>query len=196
MMHACLSQLMCHPVDKVVQTTTSSMRIAQPSTESEAICMHAGCVFTGQTQLNLDLYNPQCYFKNCTLKTGSTGYGSSPVSFQMSTSAQALWAYSWFPAVAFENMVFDMHMPKNISLVELAYIEGVDATADKHVYSDAPVNVLSGTTGDSSVVQVGGNLDAAAAVTPPLNRPFLSSDDALLKQYQAESVRPPTLRNW
>jgi hypothetical protein len=35
---------------------------------------------------------------------------------------------------------------------------------------------------------VEGNLKAALAVTPPLNRSFLSADDALLKQYQAESV--------
>jgi hypothetical protein len=158
----------------------------------------AGSVFSSST-LRIDMFNGQSYFKDCTVKTVSSGQitvssdsfsGTLPRSpLQLTVSPANGESKAPFAAVALENMSFNL--PKNLPPILIQRNAKPGETADAHVYSDAPVRVflyvLDTDPKNSAVFKVSGNLETASADTP-LNRPFLSADDALLKQYQAESV--------
>jgi hypothetical protein len=145
------------------------------------------------------MFGNQAYFKRCEFKAGPTD----PVTY---TTSEGVWIVPLSPisldmnlrdpgesppflAVAFEDVSFDL--PKGTPPIDMTIPQRGEA-ADKRVYSNTPVGVSVLSDGVSPtnipVVTVEGNLKAALAVTPPLNRSFLSADDSLLKQYQAESV--------
>jgi hypothetical protein len=155
----------------------------------------AGCVFATKDSSAVTLSSSQAYFKRCEFKAGpadpspysfSEGDGFipvSPISLHLGDPSVS----APFPAVAFEGVSFDL--PKGAPPIYLDISQG--EPADKYVYSNTPVRVYvlyPGVSPTNTEVTVEGNLTAALAVTPPLNRPFLSADDALLKQYQDESV--------
>jgi hypothetical protein len=166
-------------------------------------------VFSSTEAPRISLGSTSCYFKGCTIKAAAKGpdtvaysggfgkevYPRSPI--ELSTEYnETVGVFPPFNAVGLEDVTFDV--PKDLPAVLVDAKSSADSEpdvkAEQRVYSDAPVGVfvlLSGVNpNDTVVVKVGGNLDAATAVTPPLNRAFLQAEDALLKQYQAESVRP------
>jgi hypothetical protein len=165
-------------------------------------------VFSSPEAPRISLFSASCYFKGCTIKAAAKGpdnviyssfgtgvYPRSPI--ELSTEYnETVGVFPPFNAVGLEDVTFDV--PKDLPAVVVDAMGSADSEpdvkAEQRVYSDAPVGVfvLLGKVNPNGtvVVKVGGNLDAAAVVTPPLNRAFLQAEDALLKQYQAESVRP------
>jgi hypothetical protein len=156
-------------------------------------------VFSSPVDLQISFDEGQAYFKGCAVKAApkdriETSDGLLPVSPIQLRLHRPDVGNPTFDAVGLEGMTYAL--PKEVPPVlvhDLTLNEASRSMAEQHVYSDTPVGVFFVVrTQEPTVpttVTVGGNLDAAAAVSPPLNRPFLSAEDTLLKQYQAESVR-------
>jgi hypothetical protein len=165
-------------------------------------------VFSSAEPPDIQLMSSSCYFKGCTIQAAAKGsdvlmasrywfgYAARPrCPIELSTAYNnTVGVFPTFNAVGLENVTFGL--PEDLPAVLLGPfgISLSDVKAEQHVYSDAPVGVFVSlyhvNPNNTVAYNVGGNLDEAAAVTPPLNRAFLQAEDALLKQYQAESVRP------
>jgi hypothetical protein len=142
--------------------------------------LYAGCVFTTKYSSTVLLDSAQAYFKGSKFKVGlaenipryaSYGVGIIPFSpLRLDANSDE---ESPFLAVALEDVSFDL--PEGTPPVNVQTSSPGEA-ADKRVYSDAPVGVFVDVTSvnpnNTAVVTVGGNLDAARAVTPPPQSAF------------------------